>query len=609
MKSILKRFYIKFISMLLICCLGVIVYSNTLYCSFHFDDALSITNNSAIKNIHNLQNIWNFLPRHFILELSFALNYYFDKLNVVGYHLFNLAVHLGSAILVWWFTILTLSTPAMKENKIAQYADFIALFAGLIFVSHPIQTEAVTYIVQRAAAMSTLFYLASLSLYVKSRLMENKESATGVGRFYYICSILLAITAMFTKETAITLPLMIVLYEVIFFEVKKDSKVDRLFPFLLTLFIIPVTMLLTETSAARLQQLRSEPGISSAHYFLTQFRVMLTYIRLLFFPLNQNLDYDYPVFDNFFQWPVLISFLFLMGLFYQGIRLFQKYRLVSFSIFWFFLTLFPESSFLPIKDVIFEHRLYLPMVGYSIFLVSSMYYLFGKNNLKVMCIVLTMVIVCYGVLTYQRNKVWKDDITLWDDAVQKSPHKARPYNYRGVIYSKKKDFVRAISDFTKAIEIDPRLAENYNDRADIYVQQGKFSQAISDYNNAIEIEPALAVLYYNRAILYQKQGEFSQAINDFLKVIALKPKFMPAYGNLGIIYANHGMIIQAIFIFTKAIETDPHYVSAFYNRAMLYYQLKEYDKSWSDVHKTEELGGALNPDFIKLLKKVSGRDK
>ena len=98
-----------------------------------------------------------------------------------------------------------------------------------------------------------------------------------------------------------------------------------------------------------------------------------------FFPLNQNLDYDYPVFKSIFEFPVLVSFLFLATILFFAKRLFLKYRLVSFSIFWFFLTLLPESSLLPIKDVIYEHRLYLPMVGYSMFLVSGMYYLIGEE--------------------------------------------------------------------------------------------------------------------------------------------------------------------------------------------------------------------------------------
>ena len=173
---------------------------------------------------------------------------------MTGYHVFNLAVHLFTAILVWWLVLLTLSTPAMKENKITQHADLVALLSGLVFVSHPLQTEAVTYIVQRTASMATLFYLASLCLYVKSRLLQDtgviersdfqksviarsdfqksviaRSEATkqsfnkdflSMQKIYYIFSLIAAILAMFTKETAITLPLMILLYEFSFFPLK-----------------------------------------------------------------------------------------------------------------------------------------------------------------------------------------------------------------------------------------------------------------------------------------------------------------------------------------------------------------------------------------------------
>ena len=145
---------------------------------------------------------------------------------------------------------------------------------------------------------------------------------------------------------------------------------------------------------------------------------MVTYIRLVFLPLNQNLDYDYPIFKSIFALPVLSSCLFLIIVLFSAQRLFSKYRLVSFSIFWFFLTLLPESSVIPLADVIVEHRLYLPLAGYSMFLVSGVYYLLGKNSLKMMVIVLTMIIGCNSVLTYQRNKVWRDDLTLWNDVVK-----------------------------------------------------------------------------------------------------------------------------------------------------------------------------------------------
>jgi tetratricopeptide (TPR) repeat protein len=415
----------------------------------------------------------------------------------------------------------------MKDNKITQHANLIALFAGLIFVSHPLQTEAVTYIVQRAASMATLFYVATLCLYVKSRLVQDTRM-----KIYYIGSLLTAVVAMFTKEIAITLPLMILLYEFSFFKPNRNY----LTPFFLTLFIIPITMLFTHNESINFQEIqgamKGAMGISPMHYLLTQFRVMVTYIRLVFLPLNQNLDYDYPVFESIFELPVLISFLFLVSILYFAKRLFSKYRLVSFAIFWFFLTLLPESSLFPIHDVIFEHRLYLPLVGYSMFLVCSVYYLFGNNSIRTMVIVLTMIVGCNSVLTYQRNKVWKDEFTLWDDTVKKSPYKARPYNNRGFAYDKQGNFTQAISDYNKAIGLNPEYAEAYTNRGVAYAKQNNFTQAMPDFIKAIELNPKLAAVYNNRAVVYYKLKKYDEAWADVHKAqylgAAVNPGFLKA---------------------------------------------------------------------------------
>ena len=159
----------------LICGLGALVYSNSFICSFHFDDIPSILDNAAIRNIQHLQSIWNIWPCRFVTFLSLALNYHFYQTNVFGYHLYNLAIHLIASLLLWWLVRLTLSTPALKDEPIASHTCLLSLFAGLIFVSHPIQTQAVTFIWQRAASMAALFYLASLCFYIKSRLQCHCE--------------------------------------------------------------------------------------------------------------------------------------------------------------------------------------------------------------------------------------------------------------------------------------------------------------------------------------------------------------------------------------------------------------------------------------------------
>jgi len=733
----LKAFYFNLLSVIIIFCLGIIVYSNTFFCSFHFDDFDYIVRNLFIRNIQNLFHYWIFYPCRFITFFSIAVNYHFNHLNVFGYHLFNLAVHLASSILVWWLTLLTLSTPVMKGNKITKHADMIALFAGLVFVSHPLQTEAVTYIWQRTASMAAMFYLASLCCYVKSRLFicrggacllpyeytggHNRRGLSPAShgdcpllqdRPYYIASLILAVVAMFTKENTVTLPLMILLYEFCFFNVVREETSSSptfnwlyVAPFLLTIFVIPVTILLTKAQQFQaIQRFVHEPGGTSPwHYLLTQFRVIVTYIRLLFLPLNQNLDYDFSISKSIFAWPVLMSFSFLAGILYWAKQLFSRYRLVSFSICWFFLTLSLESSVFPLKNVIFEHRLYLPLVGYSMFLVSGVYYLFSKNTIKTMVIILTLIVSFNSILTYQRNKVWKDEITLWSDALGKSPHNARPINNRGLGYSNQGNFTQAMFDYNKAIEIDPKFtdayinrgniyfqagkfnlalseynkvievdpnnpdayynrgnvyyqqgnfaqaiynynkaieininyAQAYNNRANLYAQEGKFTYALSDYNRAIEIVASYAEAYTNRGVLYSQQGNFTQALSDYNKAIEINPNFAEAYYHRGNAdkeqnnftqalsdytkaieaksnyadayynrantYSQEGDFYQAIADYTKAIQIDPNLREVYNNRAVVYYSLKKYDMARVDVHKAEELGVAVNPEFIRLL--------
>ena len=168
-------------------------------------------------------------------------------------------------------------------------------------------------------------------------------------------------------------------------------------------------------------------------YFLTQFRVILTYIRLFILPYNQNLDYDYSVSTSFFQIKTFFSFLALLGILLSGVLLFKKYRLISFGIFWFFLTLSVESSIIPIsQNVIFEHRTYLPSFGFFLALTGAFYYFFREKYLKIAVIIILMIAAVNTVLTYQRNKIWKTEYTLWNDCVKKSPDKARANNNFGL---------------------------------------------------------------------------------------------------------------------------------------------------------------------------------
>ena len=347
----------------------------------------------------------------------------------------------------------------------------------------------------------------------------------------YLFSWFLGILAMLTKENTITLPLMIILCELCFFKTGRRIKWRYVLPFLVILPIIPILLFSTKSIiSGDMGRLAASNAYLDPHYFLTQFRVMITYIRLLFIPVNQNLDYDYPLAKAFFDPPSLASLIALIFIVIAAFKLFKRYRLISFSIFWFLITILPESSLIHLKeDFIYEHWLYLPLFGYGLFLVSALYYLFGKNFLKTMVSVLLVIAACYSILAYNRNLVWKDELTLWNDTVLKSPQKARPYDSRGIAYAEKGNLDQAISDFTRAINIDPRGADAYNNRGGAYVRKGNLDQAISDCNKAIEINPKYADAYSNRGIVYFIKKEYDKSWKDVHKAEELGYKVNPQF--------------------------------------------------------------------------------
>jgi tetratricopeptide (TPR) repeat protein len=592
----LRASYVKLFPAIILCCLGFLVYSNSFQNSFHFDDFPSITDNFAIRHIGNLQDVWNFWPTRFLTYFSVALNYQWGGYGVFGYHVFNFLIHLACGILLWWLTILTLNTPVLRKEKIAGHAGLLAFFAAAIFLLHPIQTQPVNYIIQRATMLAALFYLASLSLYVKARI-TTEEAGPRAARPYYIWSILAGLMSMFSKETAISLPLVVCLYESCFFKAGKGIDRKYIIPYFIVALIMPLTMALSRSVDFLGMRRVAEgvPGISAGNYFLTQLRVMVTYLRLVALPVNQNLDYYYPASKSFFEMPVILSLLILVFVLLTGIKLSRKYKLVSFGIFWFLITLLPESSVIPIADVIFEHRLYLPMAGFSIFLISGLYFLLKEKGLKSTIAILSVLAIFCSIASYQRNKIWKDEFTLWNDAALKAPLKARPYVNRGQAYQKDGKLDLALADYNKAIALKSTYAEAFNNRGLAYQDSGNFDLALADYNKAIAINPKYAEAYCNRGIAYAKKNNLDLAFADFLKALEVLPNCVEAYINRGTVYAGAGKLDLALADYNKAIAVNPYMAKSYFNRGLVFQNEGKLDLSLSDYNKAI----AINPRYAE----------
>lgn len=608
----------------LIAVVGLIAYSNTFEVPFVFDDANSIVKNPVITSLDNFLSSsegYTYSPGRVVGYFSFALNYRFGELEVAGYHAVNLAIHIINALLVYFLVSLTFRTPYFRAWRIGQsaksrehsgkyvidssyalspapYAQLIALFSALLFVSHPIQTQAVTYIVQRITSLATMFYLLSLVFYIRGRLASRLA-----GRLAgYVFSLASAVLAMRTKEITFTLPLVIILYEVFFFKAALKKRLLFLAPVLLALIIILISVINSDRSLGELlseldEKTRAQAIGSRWVYFVTEIRVITTYIRLIFFPINQNLAYDYPVYRSILSLEVFPSFIFILSILGVAAYLFYRSqiaslssrvsdtqpqvaplmsRLVAFGIFWFFITLSIESSFIPIADVIVEHRVYLPSVGIFIAVAAGMTAVANYFSSKTTAVtaILAIIIIVFSAATYMRNNVWRSARELWEDTALKSPETIRPFYNLGNEYLKQQQYDKAIEMYQRALQIKPK------------------EFVVSD---------AYLGSYNNLGIAYCSIGQYETAIELFNQFIKQNPGYIEAYNNLGGVYINSGKYLEAIGPLQTVIKNKPDNVIAHYNLALAYWSIKDINNAEKEYAILERLSPIKAAELLKQM--------
>ena len=613
---------------------GVLIYSNTLNSPFAFDDVDSIVNNPFIRDMGRMLDPLNMYGNRYVGFLTFALNYKIHGLHVAGYHVLNLVVHLLNALLVYWLMVLTFRTPyatnGLQKNVFisSDFFRWIPLFTALLFVSHPIQTQAVTYITQRFASLTALFYLASLTSYIKAR-----GSSKGTRYAFYAVSIVCAVLAMRTKEIAFTLPVIVSIYEFMFYRGLFKKRMLFLFLLLLTMFIIPLSIIATRAgsisaSAIWIDELTKFAGsenFSRWDYLNTQFRVIVTYIRLLFIPVDQNLDYDYPIYGTFFTPPVYLSFLFLLSLFCWGIfLLYRSYksdradrlwlRWMAFGIFWFFVTLSVESSFFPILDVIYEHRLYLPSVGFFMAIISGIAFLYvrsanpGKGAAKAVISLMTLAIIVLSWTAYARNMIWSDKVTLWEDVVRKSPYKGRPHFFLAEAYQERGHLDHAIQEYETTIRLKKENLKSIKLQQDYalvhyclgfaYQQKNRIEDAIRQYETALKVKPDYVDAFNNLGVAYQQQGRLDDAVRTYQAALELNPRNVDIHYNLGLAYQQRGLLGDAVRQYRTVIKLKPDYADAHYYLGLAYKQQGRGD----EAHDEYETAIKLKPDSTSYRK-------
>jgi protein O-mannosyl-transferase len=579
-KNLLNMPSLHYLALLVV---GMAVYSNTFYAPFAFDDIPNIASNYLIKSFeyfsHPLDVIslnvgeptmrFSFVSR-LLTFLSFALNFRFGGLNPFGYHILNTSVHVINAILVYLLVAGTFAVAARNHDARAPEASspdhcaILALLASLLFVGHPIQTQAVTYISQRFTSLATMFYLLTMVYYLRYRLAESV-----FGKYSsYVIAVLFSVCAMMTKEISFTLPIMIVIYELLFFDGRIMKRILHCVPIFLTCLIIPINVIRVKNALHlgsvndSLSLLGATPETTRYEYLVTQIHVIVTYLRLFLLPVNQTLDYDYPVYHSMKDGSTIGALMLLLAFAALGVYAWYKsrardrfngvLRLISFGIAWFFVTLSIESS-ANIFDVIYEHRMYLPSVGIFTAAVAALYLLCAKCAIprRYYLTVIFLVIAGYAVTAYVRNTVWTSSIALWEDAAKKSPYKPRPHYQLGHYYEENRRVEDAFKEFVQAVNLDPLYTKAHLRLEMLYRKHGRNDLADR------EARTILAIQHMQQGMALVEQSDFGAGSLEFQEANRLLPDYDRVLFNAAVFDEGIGKVKNAVEMLEMAVLLNP----------------------------------------------------
>ncbi|HPP12948.1 MAG TPA: tetratricopeptide repeat protein, partial [bacterium] len=378
----------------------------------------------------------------------------------------------------------------------------------------------------------------------------------------YSAALLCSLAAVFSKENSFTLPLALLLMDLLLLPREKSLPELKFFwPFVAISFLVPLNLWLGSGSKKLSAVVRlAEPSgqISALHYFYTQARVMITYWRLLLIPLRQNIDYDYPIYSSFLHPEVLSGFLCVIVVALIGVLFLRKgKRLASFLIFFYFTALLVESSFLPIQDVIFEHRLYLPMFSYSLGIALVWGWARSRSPAFLSVLALSLLLGSLGFLTWQRNQVWQSNISLWTDAVTKSPLKARPHNSLGQALLAEGRYKEALIELKKTLAISPRYMNALLGCARIYRALGEEKKALEFYEKARRVNAEHPELEYDLAVIASEMGREEDALAILGRLVKKYPGFQRGWRLAGMISLRKGHLAKAATFMERAVRLKP----------------------------------------------------
>jgi tetratricopeptide (TPR) repeat protein len=610
---------------------GLALYGHTPEAPFYLDDTINIQDKLyAIKAISldelTRASLEGFAGRRPLANLSFSLNYYFHGLRLPGYHWVNILIHIANGALLYLFIFKTITLPGLPRT--CRYPHWVALLSSLLWFVNPMDTQAVTYIVQRMTSMATLFFMGSFVSYVYGRM-----SRKGLHRAILFSSSLLCwILSVASKEIALMLPALVFIYEWLFFQdldMKWLIKSSGWILGGLAGMLAVVYFFYHYTPASFLTEVWQPRTFTALERFLTQGRVIFFYLSLIVYPYpgRLSLNHDIAASSSLFD-PVttLLSFVGILALLILTLVILKRWRIIAFSLIWFFANVTIEAVAAGI-ELMFEHRVYLPSM---LFFLPFVWLLFRREKPRLAVSALAVVVAVFSFWTYQRNALWNDDVAFWEDAVGKSPQHYRGYANLGISYLHGGAYGPAIEAFEKALSLSPPYPTEIHVNVGLaHLKQGQFQAArkslnralsinsnnfvaldllgtvsrrekdyqgaVKWYKRALEVNPDFATSYYNLATLSKERGETDEALKALQRVIDLRPMSASAHSTLGLIQAEQGDYTLAEASLLKASQIDPANTEVLFNLAKIY-ELSERPGLAANTYRTLL---AVNPDDIE----------
>ncbi|MDM8545286.1 tetratricopeptide repeat protein [Candidatus Venteria ishoeyi] len=554
--------------LLLIAIAIVAVYFHTLDVPFYMDDFSSIRENPVIYLGQGLETIWHYAPPRVVGYLSFALNYQVHQFGLTGYHLVNIFIHLLVSLAIYGFLHRLLRTPRLQDKLPPLALIGIPVFAALLFALHPLHTQAVTYIVQRLAAMAALFYILTMLAFVQARLAN---SITQRSLWIGFC-LLFAALAFFTKQNTATLPFALLLIEGIFFrETLKRFLIEIALVLLALLSLWLILAYGFEYRPFSLEAMqamsRETTSISRMEYLATQTTVIWHYVKLFFIPVGLHIDYDLIALTGFANAKVVAALLGHVAMIGMALWLMRKMPLLAFAILFYYLAHSVESSLIPIRDVVFEHRTYLPDLGLSllvaIVLLLWLPRLLDRQAITILGLVL---LVLFAMQTWQRNETWRNPVALWHDNVKHAPNKARGWSILGKHYLQTQQPKLAMQSLQRSMQIQQASGKGIINTVDV-INLIVALKHLERYDEALKLTkdvmaypmpPLLRSKFLiNRANIYFARKDYPRAENNLRHAIKTYPNSITARANLASLMGSTGRFDEAEKLYNEVLVLDP----------------------------------------------------